>query len=60
MGNRLSQGRLGHVQANGGAAKVQIFSHGQELAPQAQLNQRGASGSVQAVFHMPYILMTTE
>jgi hypothetical protein len=36
-GDGLGQRRLGHVQAQGGAAKVQFFGHGHELAPQAAI-----------------------
>ena len=37
-GDGLGERRLGHVQAQRGAAKVQLFGQGDELAPQAQLD----------------------
>ncbi len=39
VGDGLRQRRLRHVQARGGAAEVQLVGDGDELAPQAQLDQ---------------------
>jgi hypothetical protein len=38
----LRQGRLGHVQARGRMAKMQLFGHGHKLAPQPQLDEVSA------------------
>ncbi len=47
LGNGLRDGRLGHVQALGGAAEMQLFGHGHELAPGTQVDQ--------GFLHMPSI-----
>ena len=50
LGNALCQRRLGHVQAAGGTAEMQLLRHRHELAPHAQVD-----GSI---IHMQNISIT--